>query len=112
LIPSLAWATETAQKTFEQQVDKWFGDYLVTPVATIFFMKVGNLVETVSQMPLIVAWLGFFAIFFTLRMRFVNVRMFRHAIDLVRGKFDDPKAKGEVSHFQALATALSATVGL
>ncbi len=112
LIPSLAWATETAQKTFEQQVDKWFGDYLVTPVATIFFMKVGNLVETVSQMPLIVAWLGFFAIFFTLRMRLVNVRMFRHAIDLVRGKFDDPKAKGEVSHFQALATALSATVGL
>ena len=45
-------------------------------------------------------------------MNFINVRGFKHAIELVRGKFDDPKDQGEVSHFQALATALSATVGL
>ena len=45
-------------------------------------------------------------------MNFINIRGFKHAIELVRGKFDDPKDQGEVSHFQALATALSATVGL
>ncbi|MBT3638218.1 MAG: alanine:cation symporter family protein [Opitutae bacterium] len=62
--------------------------------------------------PLIVAWLLGGALFFTLRMRFVNLRLFKHAIDLVRGKYDSKDQKGEVSHFQALTTALSATVGL
>nr|ADI21865.1 Na+/alanine symporter [uncultured verrucomicrobium HF0130_25O04] len=45
-------------------------------------------------------------------MRFVNVRLFKHAIDLVRGKHDNKDKPGEVTHFQALTTALSATVGL
>lgn len=64
--------------------------------------------------PFIVVWLVLGAAFFTIRMRFINFRGVRHAIDLVRGKFSDPDKKevGEVSHFQALTTALSATVGL
>ena len=62
--------------------------------------------------PLIVAWLLGGALFFTFRMRFVNLRLFKHAIDLVRGKHDSKDQKGEVTHFQALTTALSATVGL
>jgi len=45
-------------------------------------------------------------------MKFINVRGFKHAIELVQGKYDNPDDKGEVSHFQALATALSGTVGL
>jgi AGCS family alanine or glycine:cation symporter len=45
-------------------------------------------------------------------MRFVNVRLFKHAINLVRGKYETKNQVGEVSHFQALTTALSATVGL
>ncbi|MBT3209221.1 MAG: amino acid carrier protein [Bacteroidetes bacterium] len=64
------------------------------------------------KVPIIVIWLVLGAIFFTIRMKFVNFRGFRHAIDLIKGKFDNPKDQGEVSHFQALATALSATVGL
>ena len=52
------------------------------------------------------------ALFFTIRMRFVNVRLFKHAIELIRGKYDSPNQVGEVTHFQALTTALSATVGL
>lgn len=63
-------------------------------------------------MPIIVLWLIAGAIYFTLKMRFVNFRCFKLAIDLVRGKYDKPEDKGEVTHFQALATALSATVGL
>lgn len=64
--------------------------------------------------PFIVVWLVLGAIFFTIRMRFINFKGFRHALQLVRGKFSDPSTKdvGEVSHFQALTTALSATVGL
>lgn len=63
--------------------------------------------------PFIVVWLVLGAIFFTVRMRFINAKGLKHAVDLVKGKYDDPKAcTGEVSHFQALTTALSATVGL
>ena len=65
-----------------------------------------------ASIPIVVVWLVFGALFFTVKMNFINVRAFKHAIDLVRGKYDDPKDEGEVSHFQALATALSATVGL
>lgn len=65
-----------------------------------------------SPITLVVIWLICGALFFTVFMRFVNVRGFKHAIDIVRGRYDDPSHKGEVSHFQALTTALSATVGL
>ncbi|MCD4698041.1 MAG: alanine:cation symporter family protein [Bacteroidales bacterium] len=65
-----------------------------------------------SHIPLVVIWLIIGAIVFTIYMKFINIRGFKHAIDIVRGKYDDPNHKGEVSHFQALTTALSATVGL
>ena len=65
-----------------------------------------------SQIPMIVFWLILGALFFTFYMGFINVRGFKHAIDVVRGRYDNPKDAGEVSHFQALTTALSATVGL
>ena len=65
-----------------------------------------------TSIPIVVVWLVFGALFFTVKMNFINVRALKHAIDLVRGKYDDPNDEGEVSHFQALATALSATVGL
>jgi len=69
--------------------------------------------EPVSrQVPLVVVWLMLGAVFFTIFMRFINFRGFKHAIDLVRGRYDNPDDAGEVSHFQALATALSGTVGL
>ncbi len=64
------------------------------------------------EVPFVVVWLVLGGIYFTLRLRFINFRGFRHAIDLVLGKFDRFGEQGEVSHFRALATALSATVGL
>ncbi len=94
---------------FEFEVDRFFGDWVVGPLEAVLFWKIGG---EDNGVPLIVAWLFFGALFFTLRMKFVNFRLFRHAIDLVRGKYDDPDSVGEVTHFQALATALSATVGL
>lgn len=65
-----------------------------------------------ASIPFIVVWLAVAALFFTIRMGFINIRGFRHAIDLARGKYDDPTAPGRVTHFQALATAVSGTVGL
>ena len=62
--------------------------------------------------PFAVLWLVLGAIFFTLRMGFINVRGFKHAIGVTRGLYDNPDDEGEVSHFQALASALSATIGL
>ncbi len=50
-------------------------------------------------------------IFFTLYLGFPQIRYFRHALRIVRGKYDKKGDKGDTSHFQALATALSGTVG-
>lgn len=65
-----------------------------------------------TSIPFIVVWLVLGALFFTLRMGFINIRGFRHALQLAGGKYDDPTAPGQVTHFQALATAVSGTVGL
>ncbi len=91
-------------------IDGYFEKYLVKPLkATLFFeIPIGKK----KGIPLVVAWLLFGALFFTIRMGFINIRAFWHAIRLTKGDFDDPDDEGEVSHFQALASALSATVGL
>ena len=65
-----------------------------------------------AQLPLVVLWLVIGAVFFTFYMGFVSIRGFKHAIELVRGDYANPNDAGEVSHFQALATAVSGTVGI
>ncbi|MCH2576978.1 MAG: amino acid carrier protein [Pseudomonadales bacterium] len=56
-------------------------------------------------------FLLFVGIFFTLYLGFPQIRYFRHAIGVTSGKFDKEGAKGDTTHFQALSTALSGTVG-
>jgi AGCS family alanine or glycine:cation symporter len=65
-----------------------------------------------TSFPWIVMWLVVAATVFTLYFGFVQFKFFGHAIALVKGDYSDPNDAGEVSHFQALATALSGTVGL
>lgn len=65
-----------------------------------------------TSFPWIVMWLVVAATVFTIYFGFVQFRYFGHAIGLVKGDYADPHDAGEVSHFQALATALSGTVGL
>jgi len=65
-----------------------------------------------TAFPLIVGWLVIAATILTLYFGFVQFRKFGHAISLVKGDYSHPDDAGEVSHFQALATALSGTVGL
>jgi AGCS family alanine or glycine:cation symporter len=50
-------------------------------------------------------------LYLTVRMLFVQVRHLGHAIACVLGKYDQPEEKGDISHFKALSTALSATIG-
>jgi AGCS family alanine or glycine:cation symporter len=64
------------------------------------------------DIPFVLVWLIVAATIFTFYFRFINLRAFRHGFQLVRGDYNDPRAAGEVTHFQALATALSGTVGL
>lgn len=65
-----------------------------------------------TGVPLIVIWLVSAAVFFTFYFRFLSLRGFRHAYQLLRGDYDDKDDSGELTHFQALATALSGTVGI
>lgn len=62
--------------------------------------------------PFIVFILVAGGVFFTFFYRFIGIRGLRHALEVVRGKFDHADAQGDVSHFRALTSALSATVGL
>lgn len=68
--------------------------------------------DFLNQLPLVILVLVGGAIYFTLRFNFINLIGFWHAIEVTTGKFDNPDDPGEVSHFQALSSALSATVGL
>jgi AGCS family alanine or glycine:cation symporter len=88
-------------------------DQAMRPVADavasfIFFaVPIGD-----AELPLIVAWLIGGGLFFTFYLRFINIRGFRHAINLVSGRFSNDDDPGEISHFQALSTAVSGTVGI
>lgn len=80
-------------------------------IAAVFFFDI-LFWDPEHVLPLAVFWLILGAIVFTVQMGFINFRAFGHAIAVVRGKFSAPGETGEVSHFQALSAALSATVGL
>ncbi len=85
-----------------------------TPVADvlgkIIFFEIP--VAPGKKVPFVLVWLIAGALFFTFYFKFINFRGFKHALDVVRGRYDDPSNPGEVSHFQALTAALSGTVGV
>ena len=78
-------------------------------LATVLFFDV---LPGEGNMPFIVAWLIIGAVYLTFRFGFINLRMMGHAFQIIRGKYHTADDKGEVTPFQALTTALSATVGL
>lgn len=93
------------------KLDAVFG-VLVSLIATVIFFDFGTPNWLGTSIPFVVVWLFGGALFLTIRMRLINVRGFYHAIQVTRGTYDDESDPGDVSHFQALAAALSATVGL
>lgn len=90
----------------DEKVNQVFADVTGPFVGLIFAPFPG------TSFPWIVMWLVIAASVFTLYFGLVQFRFFGHAIRLVKGDYSDPNDAGEVSHFQALATALSGTVGL
>ncbi len=65
-----------------------------------------------TNVPFIVVWLVFASLYFTFYFKFLNIRFFGRAIQVIRGKFDKPNDKGEVTHFQSFTAAMSGTIGL
>lgn len=84
-------------------------DRVLNKITEIVFYPIA--IGGVDILPIVV-WLIVAAVFFTFYLGFLNIRGFSHAINLVRGRYSKPEDAGEVSHFQALATAVSGTVGL
>jgi len=110
LIPfsAAAQAPEPGGQGLDAAIDAWVAPVAEAVSAVIFFsVPLGG-----ADFPLIVAWLLVAAVVFTLYFGLPQLRWFGHALALVRGRYSEPGASGEVSHFQALATALSGTVGL
>jgi len=70
-----------------------------------------KLSEMLWGLPLVCLLVGS-GIYYTILLKGIQFRAFKHAIDIVRGKFDNPGDPGEINHFQALCAALSGTVGL
>ena len=84
------------------------------------FALVSQIIETISgyvwgwpeQMPLLVVLLVGTGMITTFRLGWIQIRYFRHGLRVIRGEYDDPEHEGDLSHFQALTTALSATIGI
>lgn len=97
-----------APLTVDQQIEQWLAPIAHTMTSIIFYsVEVAG-----TQIPLIVGWLIIAALSFTFYFGFLNFKGFSHAIKVIRGDYSNPNDPGEVSHFQALTTALSGTVGL
>ncbi len=103
---SLPAAAQEAVLTMDEKVNAAFSSATGWFVNGIFMSIPG------TNFPWIVMWLVIGATVFTIYFAAVQFRFFGHAIALVKGDYSDPDDAGEVSHFQALATALSGTVGL
>lgn len=97
-----------AEQSFDQMIDS-----VMRPIADAASNFIFYAIELFGvQVPLIVLWLIAGGLFFTFYLRFINIRGFRHAIDLVRGKYVNHDDPGQISQFQALSTAVSGTVGI
>ena len=108
LMPGTALAQEGAPQSIDDMINQAVSPISNAIAEIIFYsVPVGG-----TAFPLIVGWLFLAALIFTFYFGFIQIRAFGHAVDLVRGKYSDPNDPGQISHFQALATALSGTVGL
>lgn len=134
IAPAIAFAQDAPKKGLDQRINEWFQPITDATSRIVFYsINLGGV-----QVPLVVMLLVSGALFFTIRFSFVNIRKFGLAINVVRGKYDDLEKDapgvsaagvnvaggdivdtikneahhGEVNHFQALATAVSGTVGL
>lgn len=111
LLPFLitsAFGAEEKKVTFADKIDAGLSSIATKADALVFWaFPIGG-----QKLPLVLLVLGGTAIFLTIYFKFINIRSIGLAVKTVRGKYTDKGAPGEITHFQALTAALSATVGL
>ncbi|RMF03072.1 MAG: alanine:cation symporter family protein [Bacteroidetes bacterium] len=110
LLPLLSWAQENADAaaTIDDKINHVFAPITRAVESVVFWAPtIGGF-----TIPFVLIWLVVGATIFSAYLGFIQFSAFRHALDVVRGKYDDPDDTGEVSHFQALTAALSGTVGV
>ncbi|WP_327255865.1 alanine/glycine:cation symporter family protein [Streptomyces sp. NBC_01244] len=100
-LDSFTSSVDEAVSGFFEPIAKWLGEVV------FYSVPVGG-----TKLPLIVAWLVVAGLVFSGWFGLVQIRKFRLAVNVVRGKYDEEGSAGEVNHFQALTAAVSGTVGL
>ncbi|MFG2973871.1 alanine/glycine:cation symporter family protein [Streptomyces sp. NPDC048331] len=100
-LDSITSSVDEAVSGFFEPIAKWLGEVV------FYSVPVGG-----TDLPLIVAWLVVAGLVFSGWFGLVQIRKFRLAVNVVRGKYDEKGSTGEVNHFQALTAAVSGTVGL
>jgi len=90
--------------TLLENINGFFGGFVQFLAPILFY--------SINGFPLIVLILLIGSLTFTFYFKFINIRGFSHSIDIIKGKYDNPDDTGQISHFQALTSALSATIGL
>ncbi|MFT4663405.1 MAG: AGCS family alanine or glycine:cation symporter [Gammaproteobacteria bacterium] len=128
MMPLFSFAQDAAEMGIDERINQWFKPYSDWIEGKVFFQ--------IGGVPFVLVLLVVSALFFTLYFGFINIRKFGMAINVVRGKYDeidhhsvdentnvnvvdgdivdtigDESKEGEVTHFQALTTAVSGTVG-
>lgn len=107
--PSFLLAQNTLEpQSIDEKIDHWIAPATKVIESIIFYpIPFGS-----YPIPFILIWLILGAFILTFYLKFINLRGFKHAIDIVKGKYTHKGDPGEVTHFQALTAALSGTVGL
>ncbi len=101
-------AVSEKKLTIDERINEAFAPIVEKIFEVLFYpVQIGE-----AQAPIILLWLAAAGIFFTLWFKFINLRIFKLAFNTLRGKYSEEDATGEISHFQALTSALAATVGL
>jgi len=112
ILPTVSVMAEAAEKSLDQRINDAIAPIINPFVGAIFSPLPGSEAILGTPFPWIVLWLVVAATVFTFYFGFIQFRGVFHSISLVKGDYIDPNDKGEVTPFQALATALSGTVGL
>ena len=94
---------------FMQALERWAQS--ITDFLNTYVVEIGPSVGG-EKVPIMVIMLLGTGVYLTLRLGFIQLRRLGHGFAVTTGRYDDPEEPGDVSHFQALTTALSAPVGI
>ncbi len=108
--PLMAEESGETKKAIDERINEEVAPYTEDIFEIVFWklpFKIGGV-----EVPFILIWLLGAGIFLTIYFKFINFRSFGLALRTIRGRYSSPDDPGEITHFQALSAALSATVGL